>query len=77
MKDSDKLSVREVEVVKLLADGLSSHIMAKRLNISMHTVKFHINNISTKLNAKNRIHSVLEAIRRGYIDFPSIPQKAA
>lgn len=62
-----ELTERELQVITLIAEGLSNHLISKRLDISSHTVKFHVNNCLEKLNAKNRLHAVLEAVRRGYI----------
>ena len=50
------LSEREQEVITLLAHGLRDRNIAQKLHISESTVKFHINNSLTKLNAKNQPH---------------------
>ncbi len=62
-----KLSEREWEVMTLLAQGLRDRDIAQKLYISESTVKFHINNSLTKLNAKNRYQGVYQAAIRGYI----------
>jgi len=56
------LTGREVEVLQLMAQGLANKQIAIRLDISPHTVKFHIASIYTKLNATSRT----EAVRLGY-----------
>lgn len=61
------LSIREQEVLSLLARGLRDRDIAKHLVISESTVKFHINNTLTKLNAKNRYQAVYQAAIRGCI----------
>ena len=61
------LSEREQEVMSLLAHGLRDRDIAKHLMISESTVKFHINNTLTKLNAKNRYQAVYQATIRGCI----------
>jgi two-component system nitrate/nitrite response regulator NarL len=61
------LTPREIEVVCLLAEGLSNKAIAQRLSISEHTVKFHINAILGKLNAQSRTEAVVHAIRLGLI----------
>lgn len=61
------LSEREQEVMSLLARGLRDRDIAKHLIISESTVKFHINNTLTKLNAKNRYQAVYQAAIRGWI----------
>ena len=62
-----RLSDREQEVMVLLAQGLRDREIAKHLHISESTVKFHINNTLTKLNAKNRYQAVYEATVRQWI----------
>ncbi|MEM9005010.1 MAG: LuxR C-terminal-related transcriptional regulator [Cyanobacteria bacterium P01_F01_bin.86] len=62
-----KLSEREWEVMTLLAQGLRDRDIAQKLYISESTVKFHINNSLTKLNAKNRYQGVYQAAIQGCI----------
>jgi DNA-binding NarL/FixJ family response regulator len=61
------LSARELEVLRLLAQGLPSKSIAARLQISEHTVKFHVGSILGKLGAASRTEAVSTAIRRGLI----------
>ncbi len=58
---------RELEIVSYLADGLTSQEVAKILEISNHTVDWHINSLQEKFGAKNRQHTVATAFRRGLI----------
>jgi DNA-binding CsgD family transcriptional regulator len=60
------LSQREQEVIMLLAQGMRDREIAQKLYISDRTVKFHINNAVTKLNAKTRIHAIYQAYSQGY-----------
>jgi two-component system, NarL family, response regulator YdfI len=62
-----QLSPRESEVLNLLADGLANKEIARRLEISEHTVKFHITSIFNKLNASTRAEAVAIGARRGLI----------
>lgn len=64
----DDLTVRELDVLRLLAEGLSNRAIAQRLGISEHTVKFHINAILGKLRAQSRTEAVVSAIRAGVIN---------
>jgi DNA-binding CsgD family transcriptional regulator/GAF domain-containing protein len=64
---SPPLSEREVEVMRLLTQGLRDRDIAQTLYISESTVKFHINNSLTKLNAKNRYQGVYQAAIQGCI----------
>ena len=61
------LTPREVEVLDMLAEGLGNKAIAKRLNISDHTVKFHVSSIFTKLNASSRTEAVTLGARLGLI----------
>lgn len=61
------LTPREIEVLQLLATGLSNKAIARQLNISEHTVKFHISSIFSKLNASSRTEAVAIAMRQGWI----------
>jgi DNA-binding NarL/FixJ family response regulator len=55
------LTPREIEVLSTIAYGLSNKAIARRLNISLHTVKFHIESLLRKLDA----HSRAEAVAKG------------
>jgi DNA-binding NarL/FixJ family response regulator len=61
------LTAREREVLGQLALGLSNKLIARRLDISIHTVKFHVNSILAKLDADSRTGAVSTAIRRGLL----------
>ncbi len=63
----EALTNREREVLELVSQGLSNKLIARRLQISEHTVKFHISSISTKLGASSRTDAVSRGIRRGLI----------
>ncbi|MFF1442279.1 response regulator [Streptomyces sp. NPDC058295] len=63
-----ELSGREVEVVRLLAEGLSNRAIAEALFLSEATVKTHLVRIYRKLGADNRAAAVSEAVRRGLLD---------
>jgi DNA-binding NarL/FixJ family response regulator len=61
------LTPREIEVLRLLADGTSNKIIAHKLGISDHTVKFHVTSILTKLNAGSRTEAVTLGVRMGLV----------
>lgn len=63
----DELSSREIDVVRLIAAGNSNKEIAKQLAIGEATVKSHVTNILSKLNANDRAHAVTIALRRGII----------
>ena len=57
----EPLSEREVEVLQLLADGLSNQEVAQRLFITVRTVKWHNSNIYGKLGVRSRTQAVAKA----------------
>jgi DNA-binding NarL/FixJ family response regulator len=61
------LSAREREIIQLLADGLTGEEVADRLVLSTETIKTHIRNAMTKLEARNRVHAIAIALRAGEI----------
>ena len=63
----EPLTVRETEVIQLLAEGLSNKQIARRLTISEHTAKFHIGRILAKLDADTRTEAVVRALRHGVV----------
>lgn len=63
----EELTDRERQVLGLMAEGLSNKSIAQRLEISEHTVKFHVNSILRKLGAQSRTEAVVRATRLGLI----------
>ena len=63
----EPLTPREVEVLNRVADGLANRAIAKALNISEHTVKFHISAIFSKLDVASRTEAVRVGIRNGLV----------
>ncbi len=63
MKDS--LTVRELEVLKLLIDGKTNSQIAREIIISTNTAKAHVGNILTKLAVKDRVQAAVKAVRTG------------
>jgi DNA-binding NarL/FixJ family response regulator len=61
------LTVREIEVLGMLAEGLGNKAIALRLGISTHTAKFHVASILAKLGAGGRTEAVTIGMRRGLL----------
>lgn len=61
------LTTREREIVELMAEGASNRVIASRLAISRHTVKFHVASVLAKLGARSRAEAVAVALRRGLL----------
>jgi DNA-binding NarL/FixJ family response regulator len=64
----DALSDREVEILREVAAGNSNKVVADKLHISEDTVKAHLRNIFSKLDARDRTHAVTIALKRGIIE---------
>jgi DNA-binding NarL/FixJ family response regulator len=65
--EAEELTAREMEVLRLLGEGLGNKQIAARLNISEHTAKFHISSILGKMSAGSRTEAVTRGIRKGLI----------
>ena len=69
-RDADgtpRLTAREIEVLAAMADGASNKEIARRLDISFHTVKFHVAAILDKLEAESRTEAVVKASQLGIV----------
>jgi DNA-binding NarL/FixJ family response regulator len=65
---ADAISEREIAVLRCVAAGCSNKAVAEKLSIAEDTVKSHMKSILAKLQAKDRTHAVMIAVRRGFID---------
>lgn len=65
---SEKLSSREIEVLKLIAEGLSNEDIAKELNISLATVKTHRSNLLSKTSSNNTASLIMYALKNKLIE---------
>ncbi|WP_336769780.1 LuxR C-terminal-related transcriptional regulator [Bacillus bombysepticus] len=66
----DILTNKELEVLQGLAKGYSNQELSENLKLSHNTVRNHVSNILTKLNAKDRLNAVLKALSYGWVDYP-------
>ena len=66
--DGEKLTDREMDVLRLLAPGQTNKEIAAALGIAERTVKFHVSSIMGKLGAANRAEAVTIAVKRGLIN---------
>jgi DNA-binding NarL/FixJ family response regulator len=64
----DALTVREIQVLELAAAGKTNRLIGVQLGISEATVKVHMKNVLSKMNANDRTHAVVLAVERGIID---------
>lgn len=67
----ESLTERELEVVRLVAQGCNNHDIAQELFISEKTVKTHVSNILSKLNLNDRTQLAIYAIKNGLVDLQS------
>lgn len=65
--DAPVLTAREIEILRLIADGLSAPEIAERLVLGVTTVKTHLHNIYSKLEVSDRAAAVAQALRRGIL----------
>jgi DNA-binding NarL/FixJ family response regulator len=65
--DATTPTPRELEVLEMMAEGMSNRAIAVRLKISRHTVKFHVAALLTKLGAQSRTEAVTAGVRQGLI----------
>ncbi len=65
--EPDPITPRETEVLTMLSEGLGNKMIARRLGISEHTVKFHVGSIMRKLNAGSRTEAVTTGLRLGIL----------
>ena len=70
MNDSDAnkiLTYREIQVLQHISNGFEDRDIALKMEISVHTVRAFVHKVISKLHAKNRLHAVCSALRRGLI----------
>lgn len=66
-EDECRLSPRELELVRLLAEGHSYKTAAAHLGVSQHTIRFHIRNVYAKLHVHSKSEAVVKALRAGLV----------
>ncbi len=64
----ETLTLREIDVLRLIAGGNANKLIADQLSITEETVKGHVKNILSKLGANDRTHAVTIALKRGFIE---------
>lgn len=67
----DRLTSREIEILRMVVDGASNKSISEALCISEHTVKIHLSTILEKLHVENRVQAAVFAVRQGLTDCPT------
>jgi two-component system nitrate/nitrite response regulator NarL len=67
---ADQLTYRELDVLRLLAEGLPGDAIARKLGISRNTVRTHVQNVLTKLQVHSRLEAATFAVRHGIVEPP-------
>jgi DNA-binding CsgD family transcriptional regulator len=70
---SASLSERELEILRLVAAGLSNKEIANHLFLSVNTVKVHLRNVFGKIDAQSRTEATMYAIKQGWVSVPEAP----
>ncbi len=65
--DLEELTPREMDVLRLLAQGLPNRKIAARLDVNERTIKYHVSAILAKLEVSNRTEAVMRAAEQGLI----------
>jgi NarL family two-component system response regulator LiaR len=69
----ESLTEREIEVLKLAAQGMSNKEIAENLSVTVRTVKAHISNLFAKMDVASRTEAILKAVREGWLDLDETP----
>jgi len=67
------LRPREIEVLGLVAEGFANKEIARRLSVSLNTVRNHVQSILYKLNAHSKLEAVATGVREGIVAYGSVP----
>lgn len=68
----EKLSIREIEIIRLAARGMSNKLIADELGLSLRTVKGHLANIFSKLDVSSRTEAVITGLKIGFLSIEDL-----
>ena len=72
---SGQLTPREIEILKLAAEGMSNKDIADELFLGLRTVKAHLTNIFNKIGVGSRTEAIIKGLREGYITLDDVSQR--
>jgi two-component system, NarL family, response regulator LiaR len=72
LQDGERLSCRELEILKLVAHGMSNRDIATGLNLSLNTVKGHLGDIFAKLRVSSRTEAIMIGVRAGILSIENL-----
>jgi DNA-binding CsgD family transcriptional regulator/N-acetylneuraminic acid mutarotase len=75
-EEQTPLSDREIEIMRLVATGATNQEIARKLYISVNTVKVHLRNIYVKLDVASRTEATMYAVRQGWVNVPRLDEGA-
>jgi len=73
VRDGEKLSPRELEIIRMAARGMSNKSIATEIGLTTRTVKGHFANVFSKLNVGSRTEAVITGLRTGFLSIDDIP----
>ena len=71
-RHGDHLTQRELEVLRLVAEGKTNHDIAQNLFVSVGTVKVHVERIIDKLGVSDRTQAAVRAVELGFLSHPTV-----
>lgn len=74
MVESTELTSKEIEVLRLICDGLENYEIAARLNVSERTIKYQVSNILSKTGFTNRTQLAIAVTKKNFI-VPNLPEE--
>jgi len=73
----ESLTEREIEILQMVATGVTNREVAYQLSISVNTVKVHLRNVFNKLGAESRTEATMIAVREGWVSVEGLEQESA
>ncbi len=72
IESGSKLTLREIEILRLASRGMSNKELSEKLSVSLRTVKAHLSNIFNKMGCSSRTDAIIKGLKQGYISLDDI-----